>query len=69
MDLNYSTTNLFPTIIHQFDVNDFDEEQIIFNKDQDILDSITYDGNSNHILKSVKIERPYGVFCCGTKVI
>ena len=25
MDLNYSTTNLFPTIIHQFDVNDFDE--------------------------------------------
>ena len=51
------------------DVNDFDEEQIIFNKDQDILDSITYDGNSNHILKSVKIERPYGVFCCGTKVI
>ena len=25
MDLNYSTTNLFPTIIHQFDVNDFNE--------------------------------------------
>ena len=27
MDLNYRTVNLFPTIIHQFDVNDFDEIQ------------------------------------------
>ena len=27
MDLNYSTTNLFPTVIHQFDVNGFDEIQ------------------------------------------
>ena len=27
MDLNYSTTNLFPTIIHQFDVNGFSEIQ------------------------------------------
>ena len=25
MDLNYSTTNLFPSVIHQFDVNGFDE--------------------------------------------
>ena len=27
MDLNYRTVNLFPTIIHQFDVNGFDEIQ------------------------------------------
>ena len=27
MDLNYNTVNLFPSIIHQFDVNDFDEIQ------------------------------------------
>jgi len=25
VDLNYSTTNLFPSVIHQFDVNGFDE--------------------------------------------
>ena len=27
MDLNYNTVNLFPSIIHQFDVNGFDEIQ------------------------------------------
>ena len=27
MDLNYSTTNLFPSVIHQFDVNGFDNIQ------------------------------------------
>ena len=27
MDLNYNSINLFPTIIHQFDVNGFDEIQ------------------------------------------
>ena len=27
MDLNYSTTNLFPSVIHQFDVNGFSEIQ------------------------------------------
>ena len=27
MDLNYNTINLFPSIIHQFDVNGFDEIQ------------------------------------------
>ncbi len=27
MDLNYSTVNLFPSIVHQFDVNGFDEIQ------------------------------------------
>ena len=27
MDLSYSNINLFPSVIHQFDVNDFDEMQ------------------------------------------
>ena len=27
MDLNYSNINLFPSVIHQFDVNGFDEIQ------------------------------------------